>query len=245
MAIQPSASESTNKGVEEDLFEALAADHMGQDVHAGKKVEEGEGPWLVSYADLMTLLMGFFALIASFSKPDIKAFEAVKKSAAEKFGGTYSEPYQKVEKAIYDAIRAKGLQDKVSVSRAVDGVTLKFDGKTLFDSGEFIIKDEGVSVLNVIVTAIQADITKYKMIIEGHTDNVPMSHPIIASNWELSAIRAARIAQLMEGRSFKKEQLTIQGWGETKPEVPNLDSTGQPIIENQAKNRRVIVKIFE
>ncbi len=59
------------------------------------------------------------------------------------------------------------------------------------------------------------------------------------------AIQPATIAQLIEGRSFKKEQPTIQGWGETKPEVTNLDSTGQPIIENQAKNRRVIVKTFE
>ena len=62
-------------------------DHYFEIPH-GKK-DEGEGPWLVSYADLMTLLMGFFALIASFSKPDVKAFEEVKKSAAERFGGSY------------------------------------------------------------------------------------------------------------------------------------------------------------
>lgn len=216
----------------------------GLEITHAKKGEEGEGPWLVSYADLMTLLMGFFALIASFSKPDIKAFEEVKKSAVEQFGGQYKAPYEELEAKVVAAVNSQGVQDSVKVSRGADGVTIKFDGKTLFDSGEFVVKTQGAQIVHGIILAIQKDVHEYKAILEGHTDNVPISHNIIASNWELSALRAARIAQILEADGFQKEQLIIQGWGETKPEAANLDSAGQPIAENQAKNRRVIIKIY-
>ncbi|MFN3454708.1 MAG: flagellar motor protein MotB [Pseudobdellovibrio sp.] len=227
----------------EENFVAVVHDDDHDEFH--KPAEEGEGPWLVSYADLMTLLMGFFALVASFSKPDVKAFEEVKKSAAEKFGGEYKEPYKDLEGKINQSLKAYGLDGKVKVSRAADGVTLKFEGTALFDSGQFVIKPEGAQILHAVTAGIRQDIPKFKLSVEGHTDNVPMSHPIIASNWELSAIRSARVAQVMESDGFKKEQITIQGWGETRPEVPNLTPEGVPIPENQAKNRRVTLKISE
>ncbi len=223
----------------------LATTDHHADFFNHKRSEEGEGPWLVSYADLMTLLMGFFALIASFSKPDLKAFEEVKKSAAEKFGGEYSEPYVDVEKRINAAIKASHSEESVTATRGFDGVTVKFDGKTLFNSGEFKVKEDGAAIIHQIVRSIQGEIKGYKVTIEGHTDNVPIAHPIISSNWELSAIRAARIAQIFETDGFSKEQLTIQGWGETKPAAPNVTAEGSALPLNQAKNRRVIIKIYK
>lgn len=218
--------------------------HRDDDFH-NKKVEEGEGPWLVSYADLMTLLMGFFALIASFSTPDVKKFEEVKKSAAERFKGEYKEPYKELESKLQAALKDAIAQGKLKVSRGGDGVTIKFEGKSLFNSGEFVINAEGVEIIKALVQSIQVDIPKYKVAVEGHTDNVPISHPIIASNWELSAIRSARVAQLMVTGGFRNEQMTIYGWGDTKPEVPNTDAAGVGIPANQAINRRVILKISD
>lgn len=228
---------------EENVVVVDSASH-GDDFHT-KKVEEGEGPWLVSYADMMTLLMGFFALIASFSTPDVKKFEEVKKSAAERFKGDYQEPYKELENKIAEALKQQIAEGKVTVTRGADGVTIKFEGKSLFDSGSFVVKPEGAELIHSIVKSIQEGIPKYKAVVEGHTDNVPITHPIIASNWELSAIRSARVAQLMVLDGFKNEQLTIQGWGETKPEVPNTDANGVAIAANQATNRRVILKISE
>lgn len=211
----------------------------------GHKGGEDEGPWLVSYADMMTLLMGFFALIVSFSKPDIEALEQFKKSTTESLGGKYEEPYKDLEKQLEKVIKEHGLEGQVKIKRGADGVSLKFEGQALFDSGSFVLRSEGEKALNIVVDAIQQDVQKYKVQIEGHTDDVPITHAIIASNWELSAIRAARVAQLLEARGFHKEQLTIQGWGETKPEAPNYNDYGQPIEANRAKNRRVLLKIYE
>lgn len=240
------STEQIDKKSNDDMDDSELFSHDMDDVHFeehSKKVEEGEGPWLISYADMMTLLMGFFALIASFSKPDIKSFEEVKKSAVEKFGGEYSEPYAELEKNINQAIKAAGADGKVKVTRGADGVTLKFEGASLFESGSFTVNADGAVVINSIVKGLTGNLNTYKVTIEGHTDNVPITHPIIASNWELSAIRAARVAQLIEQHGFKKEQLTIQGWGETKPELPNMGKNGETLVENQAKNRRVIIKI--
>lgn len=212
-------------------------------MNSSKKVEEGEGPWLVSYADMMTLLMGFFALIASFSKPDVKEFEKVQESATERFGGEFQKPYQGLSDKIKKIVKENDLDKKVKVIREADGVTVKFDGMIFFNSGEFVVKNEGKDVVDKLLGALKKEIPSHKVLIEGHTDNIPISHDIIASNWELSGIRAARLAQIFEVHGFTKQQLTIVGWGETKPEVPNQNKQGQPIPENQAKNRRVIVKI--
>ncbi len=209
----------------------------------GKKAEEGEGPWLVSYADLMTLLMGFFALIASFSKPDIKAFEQVQESATQQFGGEFKKPYQELADKLEKIVQQNNLQKQVVVIREADGVTVKLDGTLFFNSGEFVVKSEGRGVIDKLLVTLRGEIPSYKALIEGHTDNVPIAHSIIASNWELSGIRAARIAQIFESYGFSKKQLTIMGWGETKPEVSNVDAHGVGIAENQAKNRRVLLKI--
>lgn len=224
----------------EDIKHGSDDDH--DFIHKVKK-EEGEGPWLISYADMMTLLMGFFALIASVSTIDQSRVEKVKQSAVEKFGGEYVEPYKDLKEKIQEAVKAAHAQDKVQVTSGADGVSLKFQGTSLFDSGAFEIKTEGAQTIDSIVNQIQNQVKEYKVTIEGHTDNVPITHPIIASNWELSAIRAARVAQLFERRGFSKEQLIIQGWGETRPEAPNLSPEGVAIPANQALNRRVIIKI--
>jgi chemotaxis protein MotB len=233
------------KMIQGEFGEEPHLSHPEDDFPHAKKGEEGEGPWLISYADMMTLLMGFFALIASFSKPDIKEFEKVKKSAVEKFGGEYKEPYKELEEKIKKGLAAEIAASKLKISHDADGVTIKFDGTTFFDSGNFIVKPEGSTLITKITQSIQKEISTHKAIIEGHTDNVPITDPIIASNWELSAIRAARIAQLMEIQGFQKKQLTIQGWGETRPEVPNTDANGSAIAANQAKNRRVVIKIAQ
>lgn len=220
-------------------------DHDDDDVFAHhKKAEEGEGPWLVSYADLMTLLMGFFALIASFSKPDQKEFEKVKQAASEYFGGEYQEPYKKLEENLKRVVKENNLTEQVKVSADGDGVVLTFTGSLFFDSGQFVVKPEARPILDKMAAAIKKDSKKYHALIEGHTDDRPISHPIIASNWELSGIRASRIALMFEEQGFSKSQLHILGLGETKPIAPNNNPDGSPNLVNQTKNRRVIIRVF-
>jgi chemotaxis protein MotB len=209
------------------------------------KKEEGEGPWLVSYADLMTLLMGFFAMMFSMSKPDAAKLEQAKKSAAERFGGHYEEPYKDLENALKKTLKANGLEKQVQIESGYDGVTMTFTGTLFFESGDFRVKEEAVNIVNKLAGTIQKDAKGYNIKIEGHTDSAPITHPIIASNWELSGLRAARIAQLFETNGFARKQLSMIGLGDTKPIVPNENTDGTPNLENRSKNRRVVIKVFK
>ncbi len=83
-----------------------------------------------------------------------------------------------------------------------------------------------------------------KILIEGHTDNIPINRGVIASNWELSSLRANSVARLFETYDFKKEQILTLGFGETRPLSANTDEAGNPIKENQEKNRRVVIKVM-
>jgi chemotaxis protein MotB len=61
--------------------------------HPAHSEEGGEGNWLVSYADMMTLLVGFFIILNSFSVIDDEKFEDARKQLTLQFGGTYQIPY--------------------------------------------------------------------------------------------------------------------------------------------------------
>ncbi len=72
------------------------------------------------------------------------------------------------------------------------------------------------------------------IIVEGHTDNVPVGVKEFESNWELSATRATKVLRYFtEAKGQNPNRFSAVGYGETKPLVPN-NST-----ENKAKNRRV------
>jgi chemotaxis protein MotB len=231
-------AESVPSHGDDEHLEDLSGGH-------GKKADEGEGPWLVSYADMMTLLMGFFALISSFSKPDAKEFDKVAAASSKFFGGKYEAPYEKLSQSINKVIRENKLEDNVKIEVGPEGVEMTFTGTMFFDSGGIKVKDEAAELLNKLSSAIKKETSNFSAIIEGHTDNAPINHEIIASNWELSGIRAARIAKIFENNNFSKKQLTIIGWGETRPIVSNENPDGTPNIENRTKNRRVVIRVYK
>jgi len=205
--------------------------------------EDTEGVWLMSYADLMTLLMGFFALMMSMGTFDENKFNAMSSEVAEYVGGEVEKPFEDLGASIKQVIAEKNLQDQVKVEVKRNGLIITFKGTLLFTSGSVELR-EGASVLmNGLAEVLGNEAADKKILIEGHTDDVPISRGIIASNWELSSLRANAVARLFEQYKFKKEQILTIGLGETRPVKPNQDKQGNEIAENQALNRRVIIKV--
>jgi len=107
----------------------------------------------------------------------------------------------------------------------------------LYKSGGFEVSDKAGETLSKIAKIIQ-DYSSYDVLIEGNTDNVPISQPNIRNNWDLSALRASSVVQVLQNKySVDPKRLTAGGRGEYNPVADNNTPAGK------AKNRRTQIII--
>ena len=130
--------------------------HLGNaNPHGGE--EGGEGNWLVSYADMMTLLVGFFVILLSFSSVDQEKFDEARRAITQEFGGTYTVPYKELADKIKDAIKKMGIGDQLLLKVSDAGVEIAFRGTVLFESGSADLKEEATPILQHLIEAIKTD----------------------------------------------------------------------------------------
>lgn len=208
------------------------------------EIEESESNWLVSYADMMTLLVGFFAMLLAFSKIDSVAFEKIKKETTKIFGGEYQIPFEKLSEKLKDVIAKSNLTDQVVLTETDRGIDVTFKGSLFFASGSAELLPKAKSVLLELLPVIQTEAKGFGVLVEGHTDNVPIQSKMFASNWELSSVRACTVVRLFEEKGFSKNRLKALGWGDTQPILPNESKEGKALPHHQAQNRRIVIKIL-
>lgn len=126
-------------------------------------------------------------------------------------------------------------QGKVRVLETSRGVTIEINDSILFSPGQAQLQLPSVKALRAIAEVLVD--TEFPIIIEGHTDNVPISTPQFPSNWELSAVRATTVLRLFADVGVTADRLTAIGYGETRPVEPNL------LADGRARNRRVSILI--
>lgn len=220
-------------------------DPLLHDSHGETHVEEGEG-WLISYADLMTLLVGFFVILLSFSTTDQEKLEAVKQSVSKEFGGKYEKPFSELANRITEALKKTGVGDQIAIKTTDRGIEMSFLGPVFFAPGSADIKEQGRFLLEELLKTVKAEAGDFSYVVEGHTDDVPLaSGGVFKNNWELSSIRACRVLDYFSLHDFDKSHLTAIGYGETRPLVPNRDEQGLALPENQSQNRRVVIKMVK
>ena len=113
-----------------------------------------------------------------------------------------------------------------------------------FARGSAALSDAGRSVLRKLLQTLMAPrFTGYRITVEGHTDDEPISGPEFPSNWELSSARAASVVRFFVEQGIPAGRLRAVGYADTRPLAPNRDTVGSPIPENQARNRRVVVEL--
>lgn len=116
-------------------------------------------------------------------------------------------------------------------------VELELRNDVLFASGSANLAPNAEGIVRRL--AAQLLEVPNPVLIEGHTDNVPISTANFPSNWELSASRAASVARLMAAAGISETRLTVVGFGEHRPVETNESSEGR------AANRRVIMAILQ
>ena len=205
--------------------------------------DDGDGNWLVSYADMMTLLFGFFVMISAFSVPDASKMEALKRETSESMGGKYTKPFEELSNSVQQTLSAINLDKDVSVAETDDGVTIVSKGTLFFDSGSSTLKPEAQNLIEKIAEVLAKQAKDFRIFVEGHTDDSPIASKEFPSNWELSSVRAGTVVRLLEGKGIPRKNLRPLGLGDTEPVSPNRDAAGLPIPANQAENRRIVIRV--
>jgi len=211
--------------------------------------EPAEEEWLVTYADAITILMAFFVMLVSFSKIDLPLFDKVMAGIKNEIGmgkNTGASISQKVQSALESAAFQMSMEQVVDVQKDSRGIVIEMASTSFFKPGTAQLIDSALPLLKKWSAILTQDQFKYFFIeVEGHTDDDPIHTPKFPSNWELSAGRAAAVVRNMQGHKVQPFQLKVTGLGDSHPKVPNRDLNGNPIKANQAKNRRVIIRLIQ
>jgi len=213
---------------------------------------KGAPAWMVTYGDMMTLLLVFFVFVVSFSTIEIEKFRAALgsfrgalmpwmpaatgMSLMKKMPISISDLKQlEAAEEIQAMVEEANLADLVEVYEVSGGVRIVFADPLLFDEGKDDLKPGARPILSrVVKVAVKAEAGE--ILIEGHTDDTPISTPRFPSNWELSTARALRILKFFQSANYPPERLVAVGYGEYRPrkKLPR-DAT----VEEKGVNRRV------
>ena len=222
-----------------------------------QEVEEGAPAWVVTFGDLMSLLLCFFVLLLSFSEMDRNKYRIVSGSMRNAFGIQRKKPVfespkgqkmisrefdqaivlvkvQDLVDPILKELEAEFQQFKESVEIEVDEdeVTIRMMGEASFDTGSATLREEFVPLLAKIGEVLSK--TRGEIIFAGHTDNVPLIGGKYGSNLGLSMARAGSVAEyLLKSTSIDPRRISTMGFGEYRPLESNDTAKGRQ------KNRRV------
>lgn len=201
--------------------------------------------FLVTYADLITLILVIFVLLYSISHVDGGKFVEVFSSFQEKsiklqnmnvrLDTKEFEMLKHVRELVKDNVDPKSL-----VRSDVRTILIRLNSSDLFTPGSADLKKGAEAlILNSIKSEMQDGVKQIH--VDGHTDNVPMnSNGQFATNWELSSVRASHVARIIiDKTNFPPERMVVTGYGEYRPLRPNNSD------DNRALNRRVEIKILK
>jgi flagellar motor protein MotB len=143
---------------------------------------------------------------------------------------------------ILDRLQSQGTAVIAQVGDRI--TTLQISSAAFFGSGYATISGAGVSILRDVAVTIKSErYAAYDISIEGHTDDAPISTAQFQSNWELSTARAAAVVRFFLEQGIPARKLTAAGYADTFPIAPNRNADGTVNPDNQARNRRVVIKL--
>jgi len=235
------------------------------DGHGEGSGHDGGGTlrWLLTYSDMITLLMAFFIMLYSMSILNLNRFREVAISIRSGFGGlmpgqgrsTLSASGQFSIKPSPIAGESTGvpwqavnqLQHVVNKTRLEKVVKLRQDerglvvslvtDKALFAKGQADLSSKSKKTLDVVAGLLKKAPNQIR--VEGHTCDLPIVSAKYPSNWELSTARATTIVRyFIEEKGIPADRLSAAGYADSKSLVPNTNE------RNRALNRRVDVVLL-
>ena len=225
------------------------------EVHADER-------WVISYADLVTLLLGFFILLYATADANQMKLERLSRGLSQAFnvplkeaasggslldGGSGFIPagahanidadLQAIQRLVKEKSEAAGLTGKILVSRDEDKIVIRLADNLLFPSASADMREGAKPLLAIVADALKQ--TPNEVRVEGHTDNIPLATDRYPSNWELSSARATAVLRfLVNDLNVEPKRLFSAGYAEFRPIASNLAPEGR------ALNRRADIVIL-
>ncbi|MBI4214324.1 MAG: OmpA family protein [Chloroflexi bacterium] len=220
--------------------------------------------WLLTYADLITLLLAFFVILYALANVDLKKFEDLKGSLSQAFNtgvltgqssssiipaGVIREEIRETSNNpatsnLLTKLEAQRLEqqgpfpDVISyIAQRPEGVAIAISGTVAFVSGSSELTPEGTAVLRELATTLRE--LPNDLRIEGHTDNIPTASLRYPTNWELSTARAVAIVRFFETNGLAPARLIAAGFGDQRPIAQNATA------RDRALNRRAEIVILD
>jgi len=228
---------------------------------------ENHERWLLTYADMITLLVAFFIMLYSISNVEkqklVRFSNGVQASLGVAGGGPspigrapdrvgkrpnilQSDPSaaEKIYASVTRLVKQRNLQSEVSVSMDPDGAIIRLaSGGMLFEVGTADLKPRTREILDALYGAIAPEVAANrirKIRVEGHTDDAPIRTEHFPSNWQLSTARATNVVQyLAERHPILNARLEAAGCADIRPVASNATPEGR------AKNRRVEIRVLQ
>ena len=225
--------------------------------------EEPEGHenserWLLTYSDMITLLLVFFIILYALGRTDAVKFKQFSDSMGVAMGSKYvvgNSPgtsfldlnaaasreqgqMQDIKTKIQQKINKNNLQGTVKVFLDERGLTIRVEEGLFFASGSDQLNPNAKNVIAMITNTLNELPDNYVRV-EGHTDNVPIHTSKFPSNWELSASRATNVVKQMIISGFNPTYLSSAGYGEYRPVADNSTPAGKQ------SNRRVDIVLLK
>lgn len=214
--------------------------------------------WLLTYSDLITLLLAFFIIMYSISQVDLNKFKSVSKALnlaldgsdrhqEAGWGNSYSDgkirhrdpkgDLSVLKQSIDDIAVKMNMGLEISTQLQKRGLVIHISESAFFDPGKADLKPQAMQIFDLLAVELLKIHNQTR--IEGHTDNLPINTPKFPSNWELSTARATNcLRYLVERHNFPPERISALGYAEFRPIATNSN------VEGRNKNRRVDIVVL-
>jgi chemotaxis protein MotB len=223
----------------------------------------GTDRYLITYADLITLLLGLFVILYAISKVDEAKYKELSQAFTQYFktekpkvlaGGIgvmqgnkqglpepILPPSEKSIKQIKEEIEKKLdsyiQKGEIKLKSTDRDIVLNVAEKLLFKSGSDLVEPEGLTVLDTL-SLILSGIQK-QIMVDGHADSDGIKTAKFPSNWHLSQARALNVAYKMMNSGVPETNMSIRAFGSQRPIADNATQEGK------TQNRRVEITISE
>ena len=223
------------------ILNQFKSNHSEGGEHSDEADQEG---WLVSYADLITLLFVFFAILLSISTVSKAKLEMLSHEVNQENVSSLSE----IKKELDQEINKQDLNSQVNTQMTNDGLQIQFNERVLFGLGDAKMSSEGSKVLQQFCHTLAEIKGKFYLAVEGHTDSKPIHTAAFPSNWALSAARSVNVLHFLAAHGVDEKRMMVRAYADTRPlkSSPESDPASDQAAtgDAEAKNRRVTLLVF-